>query len=368
MMDSTYMAQALRLAARAEGRTRPNPVVGCVVVRENRVVGRGYHHRAGEPHAEVEALTEAGEAARGATVYVTLEPCSHTGRTPPCADALLRAGVRKVVAAMSDPDPRVSGSGFARLREGGVEVVSGVLEEEAHALNRPFVTRILRQRPLITLKMAATLDGKVATRTRESQWITGEGARMAVQRLRDRHDVVMTGIGSVLADDPRLNCRLKGGRDPVRLVVDSRLRIPPDRAIFSSSRSAPLWIATVLAPEAETCRALMERWGESGLRLLHCRATATGRVDLPDLMQRVAEAGMNSLLSEGGSELAGALVDAGLVDRLALFVAPLLFGGREAPPILGGLGVARIAEARTLKNLAVRNVGQDLLITGDFPG
>ncbi|HIJ84661.1 MAG TPA: bifunctional diaminohydroxyphosphoribosylaminopyrimidine deaminase/5-amino-6-(5-phosphoribosylamino)uracil reductase RibD, partial [Magnetococcales bacterium] len=296
MSPQGMMDRALRLAARGLGRTHPNPVVGCLLVKDGRVVGQGFHPRAGAGHAEVYALKQAGKQARGATAYVTLEPCSHHGRTPPCADALVALGVSRVVAAMADPDPRVAGGGFARLREAGIVVEVGLREAEAWNLNAPFISRVLRGRPLLTVKMAASMDGKTATRTGHSQWITGSEARISVGQLRNIHDVVMVGIGTLLADDPRLNCRISGGRDPIRLVVDSRLRTPVDAAIWSASTSAPLWLATVSDENCTQARRLRER----GATLIACRCDGRGRVDLTDLMYRLGSMGINSVLSEAG--------------------------------------------------------------------
>ncbi|MBF0400662.1 MAG: bifunctional diaminohydroxyphosphoribosylaminopyrimidine deaminase/5-amino-6-(5-phosphoribosylamino)uracil reductase RibD [Magnetococcales bacterium] len=359
--DHHFMQQALRLAQRGIGHTRPNPLVGCVMVRDGRVVGKGYHQRAGEPHAEVFALRQAGAAARGATVYVTLEPCSHHGRTPPCADALIRAGVGRVVAAISDPNPQVAGQGLQRLQAAGIAVTVGVCGEEASRLNQPFIHWITWGRPLVTLKMAASLDGKTATHTGESQWITGAMARHHVQRMRARHDLVLVGIGTVLADDPRLNCRLPGGRDPIRLVVDSRLRTPLHAAIRTASQTAELWIAITDDAPAERRQAWQ---AQPGVVLLTCRRTAAGRVDLLDLLSQLGQRGILSVLTEAGATLNGALLDAGVVDRLALFLAPRLIGGLGAAGLLAGEGIARLTDAHHLTELRVTQVGMDLLLEG----
>ncbi|MBF0455631.1 MAG: bifunctional diaminohydroxyphosphoribosylaminopyrimidine deaminase/5-amino-6-(5-phosphoribosylamino)uracil reductase RibD [Magnetococcales bacterium] len=356
------MDHALRLAARAVGRTRPNPVVGCVVVANGKVVGRGFHPKAGAPHAERFALQEAGEKARGATVYVTLEPCSHTGRTPPCADALIQAGVGRVVAAMTDPNPQVSGRGMRRLADAGIQVVVGVREREAQHLNQPFITWITQGRPMVTLKMAASLDGKTATRTGESQWITGPEARKRVQSMRNQHDVVMVGIGTVLADDPRLNCRLPGGRDPIRLVVDSHLRIPDTATLYDASSTAPLMVATLKKNSPERIKKVMDRQ----VQVILCQETATGQVDLLDLMGQLGEREITSVLSEAGGILSDALLQAGVVDRLALFLAPKLIGGQEAPGLFKGEGIQRLAQAREVDNLVVTQIGRDLLLEGSI--
>jgi diaminohydroxyphosphoribosylaminopyrimidine deaminase / 5-amino-6-(5-phosphoribosylamino)uracil reductase len=361
-LDQRYMDQALRLAARAVGRTRPNPVVGCIIVANKKVIGRGFHPKAGEPHAEVFALKDAGDLATGATAYVTLEPCSHTGRTPPCADALIKSGISRVVIAMTDPNPKVSGRGIKMLKAAGIEVKTGVRQVEAQQLNRPFITWINKSRPMLTLKMAASLDGKTATKTGESQWITGPDARLRVQSMRSRHDLVMVGIGTVLADDPRLNCRIAGGRDPIRLVVDSNLRIPDGATIFESSKSAPLWIATLKKNSPERIKELTQR----GVLLIQCQETSDGRVDLLDMMEQLGRLEITSVLSEAGGILSDALLQASVVDRLALFLAPKLIGGQEAPGLLKGAGIEKLAQAEKIENLAVTMVGSDLLLEGEI--
>ncbi|MEO5369752.1 MAG: bifunctional diaminohydroxyphosphoribosylaminopyrimidine deaminase/5-amino-6-(5-phosphoribosylamino)uracil reductase RibD [Magnetococcus sp. DMHC-1] len=361
--DHRFMEQALRLAARAEGRTCPNPLVGCVVVRDGRQVGRGYHHRAGEPHAEVIALAQAGDLARGSTAYVTLEPCSHFGRTPPCADALIDAGVQRVVAAMQDPNPQVAGRGLQRLREAGIEVVVGVEETAAMRLNAPFLTWLAQKRPLVTLKGALSLDGKIATRTGKSQWITGKESRLMVQRLRDRYDVVMVGSGTVLADNPRLTCRLPNGRHPIRLVLDSTLRISTDAALFSAAPPAPIWIATT--PRADPVRK-QELEMIPGVVIIPCQANPEGRVDLHNLMGILAEKGILSVLSEAGGTLTHALLEARLADRLVMFLAPILIGGRDAPGFLDRMGIDRLAAAPFLDQVQIQQTGKDLLVTGDL--
>ena len=406
------MRQALRLAARGVGHTRPNPVVGCLIVRTDApapppekngamppsappthptthaqtvVVGKGYHHRAGEAHAEPLALRQAGlplpeppcHTTRPPTftAYVTLEPCSHHGRTPPCADALIRAGVARVVVAMEDPNPRVSGKGIQRLRDAGIIVTVGVCAEEARDLNQPFVTWITQGRPLLTLKMAASLDGKTATHTGESQWITGPLARQHVQKMRSKHDLVMVGIGTVLADNPRLTCRLpsghtpSAGRDPIRLVVDSTLKIPLNAAILTASSTADVWIATTersTPSRREALQNLPMKEGRS-VRLLLCRTTPSGHVDLTDLLHQLGTAGILSILSEAGATMSAALMATGLADRLALFLAPKLIGGQAAPGLLQGKGADRLTEAFSLTKLHITPVGEDLLLEGAFP-
>lgn len=358
--DVRYMRRALALARRAAGRTRPNPMVGAVVVREGRVVGEGYHRQAGTPHAEVHALQAAGPLARGATLYVSLEPCAHHGRTPPCTDAILAAGIRRVVAATVDPNPLVAGRGLERLRRAGLEVATGVLEEEARELNAAFFKYITAGRPLVTFKYAMTLDGKVASRTGAARWISSPAARRLVHRWRAAADAVVVGVGTVLADDPELTVRLVRGRDPVRVVVDSRLRTPASaRVVAAAARSpAPTWIATTELAPPERRAAL----AAAGAEVLVLPARG-GRVDLHGLLAELARREITGVLLEGGPTLAAAFLEEGLVDRVAAFVCPLLLGGVTAPGPVGGAGRADPAEALPLQDVRWRRVGDDLLVT-----
>lgn len=356
--DQRYMAEALDLARLAMGRTSPNPMVGCVIVREGRVVGRGYHLKAGTPHAEVHALSQAGDEARGATLYVTLEPCSHHGRTPPCADAVIRAGIRRVVAAMTDPNPRVAGCGLNRIREAGAEVEVGVLEEEAKRLNEVFLEYITTGLPFVWMKSAITLDGKTATRTGDSKWITGEESRLEVHRLRNRLDAIMVGVGTILADDPQLTCRLPGGRDPVRVIVDSQARTPPKASLLGSESPAPTIIAVTAKAPAKRVKALVE----AGAEIAPFEAGPDGRVSLPHLMKFLAARDLTSVLLEGGNSLNATVVEAGLVHKAWFFVAPKTIGGREAPGPIGGQGGKKMSEARLWRFTDLRRFGDDLLI------
>ncbi|MFC0711957.1 bifunctional diaminohydroxyphosphoribosylaminopyrimidine deaminase/5-amino-6-(5-phosphoribosylamino)uracil reductase RibD [Azorhizophilus paspali] len=358
MNHHRYMARALELARQGLYSTHPNPRVGCVIVADGRIVGEGWHVRAGEPHAEVHALRQAGETARGATAYVTLEPCSHYGRTPPCAEALVAAGVGRVVAAMQDPNPRVSGRGLARLREAGIEVEVGVLEAEARALNAGFVKRMERGLPLVRVKLAMSLDGRTAMASGESQWITGAPARAAVQRLRARSSVVLTGADTVLVDHARLTVRgeelalapeqvaLVLRRPPLRVLVDGRLRVPLDAPFF---QAGPALVATVSAEREVNYQVV-------GHELLAVPGE-DGQVDLPALLAELAARGANEVLVEAGPRLAGAFARQGLVDEYRLFVAPK-FLGSNARPLLE-LPLERMAEARELKIRDIRAVGED---------
>jgi diaminohydroxyphosphoribosylaminopyrimidine deaminase/5-amino-6-(5-phosphoribosylamino)uracil reductase len=359
--DRFYMGLALELARRGVGRTSPNPAVGCVVAREGRVVGRGFHPAAGEPHAEVFALEEAGPQAQGADLYVTLEPCAHHGRTPPCADRVLAAGVRRVVAAMEDPNPRVAGEGFRRLREAGVEVAVGVREAEARRLNEGFCLSIRARRAFVHLKLAATLDGKIATRTGHSRWITSPESRERGHRLRDACGAVLVGVGTAVADDPRLTVRLPGKpeRRILRVVLDPRLRCPPHLALLAPGEAAHTVLACAEGADPTRARELEAR----GARVLPLPRRG-GPVDLEALLAALYEGGTMEVLVEGGSETARSFLDAGLVDRAHLFLAPRLLGGRDAVPMVGGASPERMDDAWGLKDLEVERVGPDLYLTG----
>lgn len=367
--DRKYMEEALRLARLGLGTASPNPMVGAVVVNEGRIVGTGYHERPGRPHAEAVALEAAGEKARGATLYVTLEPCSHYGRTPPCADLIIQRGVRRVVAAMEDPNPLVAGRGFARLRDAGVDVSVGLLQDAAAELNEAFITYITKRRPFIHLKTAMSLDGKIACHTGASQWITGPLARQEVHRLRSVHDGIMVGIGTVLADDPRLTVRLDPENPPegpythlhpIRIVVDSKGRLPLSaRVLEGAGEQTEVIVATTAAAPASFVQALRGR----GVRVWQGDA-ANGRVDLQALLEDLAEFGIGSILVEAGPTLAGALFDLDLVDRVTTFIAPLIIGGEKAPTSVGGVGAAHPDQGRRLVRVQTRQFGPDLMITG----
>lgn len=351
--DHEHMAQALRLAEKGLYTTTPNPRVGCVIVRDGKVVGSGWHERAGESHAEIHALTQAGELAQGATVYVTLEPCSHHGRTPPCAEALINAGVGRVVVAMVDPNPQVAGEGLAQLQQAGIQTDIGLLEKEAHELNIGFVYRMTCGRPWLRLKIAASLDGKTALNNGVSQWITGADARRDVHRLRARSCAVLTGIGTVLADDPSLNVRdVETPRQPLRVVVDSTLKMPPTAKMLA--------VGKTLVVTASGDQAKARHLREVGAEVL-ALPPLEGRVDLARMMDELGRRGINEITVEAGRGLNGALVRQGLVDEFVMYFAPLLLGDRARGmfdlPELSVMG-----ERRELRIADVAMVGRDLRI------
>jgi diaminohydroxyphosphoribosylaminopyrimidine deaminase/5-amino-6-(5-phosphoribosylamino)uracil reductase len=350
----TMMRRALRLARKGVGKTSPNPAVGAVIVKDGAIVGEGWHRRAGTPHAEIHALHQAGESARGGEVYVTLEPCSHFGRTPPCADALIAAGVGRVFVGMIDPNPLVSGRGVERLRAAGIAVETGILEAECRRLNEGFIKRVTTGRPLVVLKSALTLDGKTATRSGDSRWVTSLPARRMVHRLRAEMDGVMVGVGTLLADDPELTVRLVKGRNPVRVVVDSSLRTPPDARLLAATGGGVV-VATVCTDETKVARL-----ATAGAEVLLCNER-DGRVDLADLLERLGSRGVQSLLLEGGETLAGEMLRSGLIDKFLFFLAPKLVGG-EGKGLFAGPGVELMGEALPLRIDRVVRVGGDLLL------
>jgi diaminohydroxyphosphoribosylaminopyrimidine deaminase / 5-amino-6-(5-phosphoribosylamino)uracil reductase len=358
------MRRALELAARADHLTSPNPMVGAVVLAlSGEPAGEGFHRRAGESHAERIALERAGERATGGTLYVTLEPCSHQGRTPPCAEAVIASGVSRVVVAMEDPDPRVAGSGLARLREAGIEVELGVEVQAARRLNRFYIKQRTTGLPWVTVKFGASLDGRIATATGESRWITGEAARAESHRLRQQHDAVLAGANTVISDDPELTNRLpEPARQPLRVVVDSTLRIQPAARVLAGQDRAPTLVVTTERASAEASAAIRA----TGAEVI---AVAAGgpddRVDLAVLLRLLGERGLLSVLVEGGGEVNGALFDAGLVDGVVAFLAPLIIGGREAPAAVAGRGVKSLADAPRLEHLELTRIGDDLMISGE---
>ncbi len=362
------MSLALRLAAKGRSTVSPNPMVGAVVVKRGRIIGQGFHLKAGTPHAEIFALRQAGEHAQGATLYVTLEPCCHLKkRTPPCVPEILRSGVRRVVAAMPDPNPSVKGKGAAALRRAGLSVTVGVASSEAEELNKSYCHWMKTGRPYVTLKAGMTLDGKLATATGESRWITGEPSRQEVHQLRGTMDAILIGVGTVLTDDPSLTTRTGprldklARRQPLRIIVDSRLRIPLKSQALSLQDKAKTIIATTAAAPAARRSALQKK----GIEILTVPAIQ-GRVSFPALLNQLGRRGIMSLLVEGGSEVNAAMLKAKLVDHIRLYVAPLLLGGRDAKGVIGGESPARLAGAIKVQHVMTRSIGDDVVVEGDL--
>ena len=357
--DARHMREALALAVEGTGWVSPNPLVGCVIVKAGKVVGRGYHRRFGGPHAEVHALREAGSQARGAALYVTLEPCCHSGKTPPCADAILKAQVERVIVAMRDPNPRVDGGGLSRLENAGIRVTAGVCEAEAQRLNEAFARHITTGRPFVVSKSAITLDGKIATRSGASRWITGEAARAVGHQLRHASDAIMVGIGTAAQDDPQLTTRLpdRPGSNPLRVVVDSALRLSPGARVADVAEDRRTLVATTERVDSARAQALQER----GVDVISLPAERDGRVDLDSLCNALGERGIASLLVEGGATLTAALLERRLVDKMVFFVAPKIIGG-DGISVFGPCGVHSMEQALSLRHLTSRTVGDDIML------
>jgi diaminohydroxyphosphoribosylaminopyrimidine deaminase/5-amino-6-(5-phosphoribosylamino)uracil reductase len=359
-LDEKYMRMALSLAEKARGRTSPNPMVGAVVVKNGHVVGRGYHRKAGEPHAEAIALKRAGSAAKNATLYVTLEPCSHTGkRTPPCTPLVIQSGVKRVVIAMIDPNPRVSGGGIKTIRKSRIKLVTGVLEAEARKLNEAFIKHVTTRTPFVTLKIAQTLDGKIATASGESKWITGEEAREEGRRLRDINDAILVGINTVLKDNPSLTTRIPGGRDPIRVIVDSRLLIPLNAKVLIQKSRAKTVVATLSnVPESK-----IKKLQDIGAEVLTIKS-AFDRVDLQDLMKKLGKKDIMNVLIEGGAEVNASALKSSIVDKIVMFIAPTIMTGKDSLCAIGGISPKKLGHAIKLRDISSRFVGQDLMLEG----
>lgn len=359
MNDQDYMRMALELAERGRGWTSPNPMVGAVVVKDGRIIGRGWHEKCGRPHAERNALASCTQDPAGAVMYVTLEPCCHHGRQPPCTDAILEAGVRRVVVGSGDPNPLVAGKGIRILRERGVEVAEGVLREECDRLNEIFFHYIQSGRPFVVMKYAMTMDGKIAAYTGASRWVTGEEARAHVQAQRHRCAAVMAGVGTVLADDPLLTCRMPGGKNPVRVICDTRLRTPLTAQVVATAAEAPTILATCCTDAARR-----SPYENAGCRVLTV-GEKDGDVDLAQLMETLGREQIDSVLLEGGGTLNWAALESGVVQKVQAYIAPKLFGGRDAKTPVEGRGVPSPAEAFRLKNTAITRLGGDFLMESE---
>lgn len=357
-----FMRAAIELAKKGEGWTNPNPLVGAVIVKENQIIGQGYHHKYGDLHAERDALRdcrERGNDPSGAQIFVTLEPCCHTGKQPPCVEAIVEAGIKKVVVGSRDPNPLVSGKGAAFLRERGVEVEEDFLRSECDALNFIFFHYITSKTPYVALKYAMTADGKIATAAGKSKWISCQESRAFVHQLRNKYSCIMAGIGTVLADDPLLTCRIPGGRNPTRIICDSSLRLPLDSQLVQTAADVPTIVACADSAGIDKEKALAKK----GVQVIRCGSPSCGnRVDLCLLMKKLGELGLDSVLVEGGGALNFSLLKAGLVQRVYSFVAPKIFGGAAAPSPVAGSGVLEVADAFSLEQTAARKIGSDVLI------
>jgi diaminohydroxyphosphoribosylaminopyrimidine deaminase/5-amino-6-(5-phosphoribosylamino)uracil reductase len=358
-LDQHYMQVALNIAGAAQGQTNPNPLVGAVIVKEQQIVGLGAHLKAGEPHAEVHALRMAGEKAQGATMYVTLEPCSHYGRTPPCADQVIAAGIQKVFVATLDPNPLVAGSGVQKLLDAGIEVEIGLLQQEAERLNEVFNHFIVQQKPFVTLKTATTLDGKIATVTGESKWITSEEARRDVHLLRHQHDAILVGVQTVIQDDPQLTTRLADGegKHPVRVILDSRLRTPLESKVVNIPE-AETWLFTTKQVSAER----IGQYEQKGVRVF--QTSGTERVDIDEVLHILGREKIASLLVEGGGEVNASFLTGGYVNKVIQYIAPKLIGGHVAPGPFRGEGIHRIDDALQLQDVRLERLGQDIKVIG----
>lgn len=358
------MRETIELAKKGRGSTSPNPLVGALVVKEKRIIGKGYHVRAGLPHAEVLALKEAGDRASGATLYVNLEPCSHYGRTPPCVSQIIKSGIKRVFAAMEDPNPLIKGRGFKALKEAGIHVEVGVMEREAERLNHIFIHYILKKRPYVYLKGAMTLDGKIASRTGDSRWISSSLSRESVHQLRHRLDAILVGRRTVERDDPQLTTRLTGGigEDGIRIVLDSQLTLSPSYQIFHLSSKSPTILATISKDQGRVAS-----WEKRGIEVLTLKKRGE-RVDLEDLLVKLGEREVMSLFVEGGSEVNGAFFEEGLVDTLVLFIAPKILGGKDAVPFTGGRGWDEVKDALLINDYRIKQLGHDLMVWAQIGG
>ena len=354
-MKEKYMRKALLLAKKASGNTSPNPLVGAVIVKNDKVIAKGFHKKAGEDHAEVDALKKiSSEEAKGAQMYVTLEPCSHFGRTPPCADAIIKAGIKEVYIATLDPNPLVAGTGVRKLEKAGIKVKTGVLEEEAKLLNEVFFKWILTKKPFVVSKFAMTLDGKIATITGDSKWISNEKSRMFTHELRNIYDAILVGKGTVLKDDPLLTCRKKNGKNPIRIILDSHCEIPLNKNVFTD-KSTKTILVTINESDTKEAEKL-------GIEVIKTQSIKN-RVDIEELLKILGDKNISSVLVEGGSEVHGTFFEQKLVDKVHVFIAPKIIGGCGSSPVTS-MGIDKISDALFLKKLSYKNFDEDIMITG----
>lgn len=358
-MDEHYMKIAIDLAKKGRGRVNPNPMVGAVIVKKDKIIGKGYHQFYGGCHGEINAFKDAEEDVTGSTLYVTLEPCSHYGKTPPCVDKIIEMKVGKVVVGIVDPNPLVAGRGIEKIKNAGIKVVVGVLEEECKSLNEVFIKNILEKKPFVIMKTAMSLDGKIATKTGESKWITGSKSRERVHQLRDQVTGIMVGVNTVIVDDPELTCRIENGKSPIRIIVDSKLRIPLDAKVLKDQDMAKTIVGTTDQADPRKKRELEKR----GIKVLTIKKLE-GRVDLQDLMKKLFDENIHSILLEGGSSLNFSALDQSIVDKVQVYIAPKLIGGEMSKTPVGGRGIENLANGFHLDNLRYKRVGRDILIEG----
>ncbi len=361
MNNEVYMNQVIDLALKGKGKASPNPIVGAIIVRDSVVVGRGYHKRAGDPHAEINTLRDAGESAKGGTLYVNLEPCCHYGKTPPCTSAIIKSGIERVVVGMRDPNILVSGKGIEELRGAGIHIEVGVLEERCREINEIYAKYITIKRPFVIMKVASSLDGKIATHTGESRWITSKSSREVVHRIRGEVDAIMVGLGTVIKDDPQLTVRLgeNGTKDPKRIILDSLLKISLKAKVLTMDSRSDSIIVTTEKGDPERIKKLEGM----GVKVLIVDKKDQ-RIDLDKLMTRLGEMEVASLLIEGGSEVYASALEAGIVDKVILFLAPKIIGGVNAPGVVGGRGIDSLCDAISLKDIHIQQIGDDVMIEG----
>ncbi|WP_143315876.1 bifunctional diaminohydroxyphosphoribosylaminopyrimidine deaminase/5-amino-6-(5-phosphoribosylamino)uracil reductase RibD [Clostridium sp. HBUAS56017] len=358
-MDEKYMEMALSLAKEGSGLVSPNPMVGAVIVKEGRVISKGYHKMYGGNHAEVEAFNSTDEDVEGATMYVTLEPCSHYGKTPPCADLIIKKKIAKVIIGTLDPNPLVSGNGVKKLKDAGIEVRVGVLEDECKKVNEIFMKYISEKTPFVLMKTAMSLDGKISTYTGESRWISGEESRKQVHRLRGKYSAIMVGVNTVIQDDPELTCRIEGGKNPIRIILDSNLKIPVNSKVVQSAKDVKTIVVATKKARIQDGIILEKK----GINILLTNEV-NGRVDLRELVKKLGEQNIDSILLEGGATLNFSALQEGIVDKVQIYVAPMLLGGEMSKSIVGGKGVEHLKDAFRLKNLTSKSIGKDILIEG----
>lgn len=362
MNDNEYMGLALKLAEKGCGFVSPNPMVGAVIVKDGRIIGQGWHQRYGQPHAERNALSACTESPKGATMYVTLEPCCHYGKQPPCVDAILQSGISRVVVGSADPNPLVSGKGIQILQQNGIDVAQGVMKDECDRLNEVFFYYIQTKLPFVVMKYAMTMDGKIATSTGASKWITGEQARAHVQQQRHKYTAIMVGIGTVLADDPLLNCRIEGGISPIRIICDSNLRTPLSSQIVATAAQIPTIIAACCDDEERRLPYI-----KSGCEVLSVPGK-DGQIDLTELMKLLGERNIDSILLEGGGTLNWSALESGIVNKVQAYIAPKLLGGQSAKTPVEGRGFSEIKDSPVLKNSVITRLGEDILIESEVDG